>query len=239
MKTLSMIVLAAALAVSPACKKKEDTAAKTGSGSAVIPGPGSSEAGSALADNGSAAATANAGIDAGTDTGSAAASAEDPNADYFKVYTAHAKPKPNDPVEIRFEKFKVTKADFDPKKIEGGKATIEVDAASIKSDSDKRDEHLRSAEYMDTGKFTNFTVDIDKVKKKDDKNYNAEATVKWRGVETKYPVTFEVLETTDDSVRIRGEHKFPRKDFKVGGDPDKSVADEITVKLQMTLKKTT
>lgn len=237
MKTLSWMVLAATLAVAPACKKKENKAPAAGSGSAamVVADAAAAEPGSGSADvagSGSAAAVTDPG------SGSAAAPAEDPNADFIKVYASHAQPKPTDPVEIRFEKFKVTKASFDPKKIEGGKATIEVDAASIKSDSEKRDGHLKSPDYMDTGKFTNFTIDVDKVKKKDDKNFSAEATVKWRGLESKYPVTFEVLEATDDSIRVKGSHKFKRKDFKVGGDPDKSVGDEVEIKVQMTLKKT-
>lgn len=236
MKTLSWLVLAATLAVAPACKKKENKAPAAGSGSAamvVADAPEATGSGSAATDPGSGSAAATE-----PGSGSAAATTEDPNADFIKVYATHAEPKPTDPVEIRFEKFKVTKATFDPKKIEGGKATIEVDAASIKSDSEKRDTHLKSADYMDTGKFTNFTIDVDKVKKQDDKNYSAEATVKWRGLETKYPVTFEVLEATDDSIRVKGSHKLKRKDFKVGGDPDKSVAQDLEIKVQMTLKKT-
>lgn len=235
MKTLTWIVMAAALAAAPACKKKEsDTKAAGSAGSALVTGSAGS-AGSAgvmtgSADAGSGSAMANA--------GSGSATAEDPNADFIKVYAMHAQPKPTDPVELRFETFKVVKAEFDPKNLEGGKATIEVDAASIKSDSEKRDTHIKSPEYMDTGKFTNFTIDVDKVKKQGDKNYAAEATVKWRDVELKYPVTFEVLDATDDSVRIRGSHKFKRKDWKLGGDPDKSLGDEFEIKVQMTLKKT-
>lgn len=241
MKTLSMIVLAAALAVSPACKKKDAAPKGTPSGSALVTGSdtGSGSAGMTGSGSDMGSGMAGSGSDMGSAmAGSGSAVAADPNADSIKIYMSHAKPKPGDPVELSFEKFRVVKADFDPKKIEGGKASIEVDAASIKSDSDKRDEHVKSPEYMDTGKFTNFTIEVDKVKKKDDKNYTAEATVKWRGVDMKYPVAFEVVETTDDSIRIKGTHKFKRKDFKVGGDPDKSIGDEAEIKVQLTLKKT-
>ena len=168
--------------------------------------------------------------------------ADDADADSIVLLSKHTDPKPNDPVAVKFEKFKVTKATFDPKKIEGGKATIEIDATSLKTDSEKRDAHLKTPDFIDTAKFATITVDIDKVKKKADKNYTAEATVKFRDVTKKYPVTFEVVDQKPDSIRIKGETSFSRLDFKVGKDSkDPKVAPvqpELTIKMQLTLKKT-
>jgi polyisoprenoid-binding protein YceI len=172
----------------------------------------------------------------------AQALAQDADADSIVVLAKHSEPKPNDPVAVKFEKFKVTKATFDPKKIEGGKATIEIDATSLKSDSGKRDDHLKSPDFIETSKFATITVDIDKVKKKADKTYTAEATVKFRDVSKKYPVTFDVIDQTADSIKIKGETTFSRLDFKVGKDSKDPkvapVANDLTVKLQLTLKKT-
>jgi polyisoprenoid-binding protein YceI len=157
------------------------------------------------------------------------------------VLAEHAEKKPTDPVEVRFEKFAVKKATFDPKKVEGGTATIEVDLASLKTDSAKRDAHLSTADYIDTAKFTTMTIDVGNVKKKAENTYTADAKVKMRGVDKKYSVTFEVVETGDDWIRVKGEHKFGRMDFKVGKEKpgkDESVAQDLTVKLQLTLKKT-
>ncbi|MGN6110311.1 MAG: hypothetical protein ACTHU0_34730, partial [Kofleriaceae bacterium] len=137
MKTFKLIVLATVLAATPACKKKKEEA-KTdpaGSGSAVTePAAGSAgSAGSASASAGSADA---AGAAAGSAEGSAAP-AEDPNADWIHVYATHTEPKPNDPVIVRFDRFKVTKSNFDPAKVEGGTASFEIDLASLKTDSEK------------------------------------------------------------------------------------------------------
>jgi polyisoprenoid-binding protein YceI len=162
--------------------------------------------------------------------------------DSIVVLAKHSDPKPNDPVTVKFEKFKVTKATFDPKKIEGGKATIEIDATSLKSDSDKRDTHVKSPDFIDVSKFATITVNIDKVKKKADKTYTAEATVKFRDVTKKYPVTFDVIDQKPDSIRIKGETTFSRLDFKVGKDSkdpkEAPVANDLTVQMQLTLKKT-
>jgi polyisoprenoid-binding protein YceI len=173
---------------------------------------------------------------------SGSARAADPEPDSIVVLAKHTESKPDDPVQVRFEKFKVVKASFDPKKVEGGKATIEIDATSLKSGIDKRDTHLNTPDFLDTAKFAKITVDIDKVKKKADKTFTAEATVKFRDVTKKYPVTFDVVDQTADSIRIKSEAAFSRLDFKVGKDSkDPKVAPvqpELVIKVALTLKKT-
>ena len=245
MKTVKLLALAAVLAFSGACKKdnkkeepkKEEPKKDTGSAAPTTPTTPPPTTPPATPDTGSAAV-------APTPTATPAPAADE-NADWIKVYATHFEKKEGDPVEVKFEKFKVTKASFDPKKIEGGTATIEIDLSSLKSGDDKRDEHLKNPDYLEVSKFATATVDIVNVKKKDDKNYTADAKVKFHGVDKKYPVAFEVVEAKDDWIRVKGEHTFKRLDFKVGKKPgkdhakgDDGVADELTVKLQLTLKKT-
>ena len=171
-----------------------------------------------------------------------AVAADDADADSIVVLAKHTEQKPTDPVQVKFEKFKVVKANFDPKKIEGGKATIEIDATSLKTDSEKRDAHLKTPDFIDAAKFATITVDIDKVKKKADKTYTAEATVKFRDITKKYPVTFDVIDQKPDSIRIKSETNFSRLDFKVGKDSkdpkEAPVAPDLTIKLALTLKNT-
>ncbi len=232
MSMFKMLVLSSVLAVS-ACKKKEEPKATP----PIAEGSGSAQMGSSAepTPSGSGSAVVAAG------SGSAAPVAVDPAADYIVVEGTHVEKKATDPVEVKFSKFKVTKADFDPKKVEGGKASFEIDLASLSTGSTQRDGHLTSESYLDVGKFATATVDIDNVRKSD-KGFAADATIKLHGVEKKYPVAFEVVETKDDSIRIKGEHSFNRLDFKVGtddADPKKETVDRpLKVKLQLTLKKT-
>lgn len=167
--------------------------------------------------------------------------AADAEPDSIVVLAKHVETKPDDPVKVNFTSFKVVKASFDPKKIEGGKATIEIDATSLKSGIDKRDAHLSTPDFLDTKKFPKITVDIDKVKKKADKTYTAEATVKFRDVTKKYPVTFDVVDQTADSIRVKSEVTFSRLDFKVGKDsPDPKVAPvqkDLMLQALLTFKK--
>lgn len=171
----------------------------------------------------------------------AQAPAAAPAGDSIVVLARHAEGKPDDPVHVNFTKFKVTKASFDPKKIDGGKATIEIDATSLKTGIDKRDAHLNTPDFLDTAKYATITIDVDGVKKKADKTYNANATVKFRGVTKKLPITFDVVDTAADSVHIKTEVKFKRTDFNVGKDsPDPKVApvvNDLVLQADLTLKK--
>lgn len=215
MKLFSSVIVALAFAAAPACKKQE---AAPPAPTATAPTPGSAAAAPATA-------TAPAPVAA---------------VDHITVLAKHEPAKPDDPVKVSFQRFTVTKATFDPANLEGATATVEIDLASLSSGSEKRDGHLKTASYIDLAKFTTATVDVANVKKQGDKSYTADAKVKFRDAEKTYPVTFEVLDSTADSVRIKGSQKFPRADFNVGTEPgpEESVAKELEIQLQLTLKKT-
>ena len=148
----------------------------------------------------------------------------------------------SDPVIVHFDKFAITKASFDPKNLEGGTATIELDPTSIKTGDVERDTDLKSPEFFDVAKFATVTIDVANVKKQADTKYTADATVACHGVMKTYAVTFEVLATTADTVRIKGEHAFSRLDFAIGVDPAKDPTERVdtalTIQWTLTLKKT-
>jgi hypothetical protein len=164
----------------------------------------------------------------------------DADDDYVKVIASHADPKPTDPDVFQIPAFKVVKADFDPAKVEGGTADLELDLTSLVSNSERRDGEIKGPGYLDVEKFSVAEIHLDNVKKTAENQYTADATVKAHGAEKKLPVAFEVLDTTADSIRIKGTHTFKRFDFAIGapeGQED-SVGSDITIELQLTLKKT-
>lgn len=175
---------------------------------------------------------------AGSDTAKARPANDD---DHIVVLAKHTPSKPTDPVVVRFDKFKVVSATFDPDKIEGGQATIELDLSSLRTDSRERDDDLRSPKFIDVGNFATATIDIANVKTKTGKTFSADATVKLRGMTKTYPVTFDVIAQDGDSIRIKGEYTFSRLDFSVGSDPAKDsqqqVDTELTIQMVLTLRK--
>jgi polyisoprenoid-binding protein YceI len=168
-----------------------------------------------------------------------AAPAEDPNADSIVAYAMHKQPKPEDPVKVKFSNFTVKAAKFDPQNLEGGTATIELDMSSISSGSEKRDGHLKTGDYFDVAKFATATIDVSNVKKTGEKTYSADAKVSFRDTEKTYPVTFEVLQTKEEAVQIKGVHEFDRTDFGIGKDPsdeNEGAAASVKIEVQLWLK---
>lgn len=230
MKFATGLTLALSLSLGAAACKKKDEAPKAkptaGSGSATA-GSGSATAGSATTPAGSGSA------DAGS--GSAATAPVDDKADKLVATIDHTDAAKG-PVDVTFG-VKVVKADFDPAKIEGGTATLELDIGSLSTGNPKRDDHLKSGDYFDAAKFAVGTIEISNVKKSD-AGFTADAKVKVRDIEKTYPVTFEVVETlADGSIRVKGERTFSRNDFGIGKAEGDSAAVDVTAKLQLTLKK--
>lgn len=231
MTRLLCILAIAALALGACGKSEQADAPKTDDQAA---------ADKAAADK--AAADKAAADQAAADKAAADTAAADENADYIKTYATHTPSNEGDPVEINIEKFAVTSAQLDPKNLEGATAEIELDLTSIKSGADKRDMHLQTPDYLDVPKFGNAKIKVSEVKKGEGENtYNAQAEVSVHGVTKSYPVSFEVLETTEDSVRVKAEHTFSRLDFSIGKEPDgenEKVSKDLTIKAQLTLKNT-
>jgi polyisoprenoid-binding protein YceI len=161
----------------------------------------------------------------------------DPASDYIHVLGHHNPGKSTDPVVIDIPKFQVVKASFDPKKIEGGTAELTLDLSSLTSGSQKRDKHLSSPDYLDVAKFATVTIDISNVTKSNDKTYTADADIQIHGMEKKLPVTFDVIDTLADGIRVHAKQAWRRSDFAIGSPegPDESTADAQEIELQLTL----
>lgn len=219
MKKLSFLMLAAALAFTGCNKKKEEPKAPpTPTETAPAPAPEVKPAEPTPAPAPTPAAAA----------------------DSISVFATHNPAKEGDPVEVKIEAFKVVKATFDPANLEGGTAELELDMNSITTNNQKRTDHLKTPDFIDVAKFATSTVKVDNVKKAGDNKYTADAAINFHGVEKKYPIAFDVVETTADGVKITIEHKFSRQDFSVGGDPNDpkgGISAELVLKAALTLKK--
>src|SRR3569833_4004643 len=158
------------------------------------------------------------------------------------VLAHHIRQKPTDPVVVEVRKFHVVRAHFDPAHLEGGTATIALDLASLRTDSDERDDDLRSPNFLDVGKFATATIDIDHVHARGGNAYTADAPVGSHGITKTFPVEFAVVRTSGRAITIKGEHAFSRLDFAIGSAPShdarQQVAPALTVQLALTLEST-
>lgn len=137
-------------------------------------------------------------------------------------------------VEGNFKSFdaKLTssKEDFTDAVIE-----LSADIASISTDNDGRDKHLKSPDFFDAEKFTTLTFKSKSLTKVDAKNYKLTGDLTLHGV-TK-PVTLDVIyngtithpfnKKLVAGFKVKGVIK--RSDFSVGSIPAAVVADEIVI----------
>lgn len=138
-------------------------------------------------------------------------------------------------VEGYFKKANVTltttNADFTDAVVE-----MTAEAASINTDNEKRDEHLRSADFFDVAQFPTLTFKSTSFKKTNTANtYVVKGNLTMHGI-TK-PVTLSALAKTGThpmnqkaiaGFKITG--KLKRSDFGIGGStPTAIVSDEVLI----------
>ncbi|MEO8026040.1 MAG: YceI family protein [Bryobacteraceae bacterium] len=136
---------------------------------------------------------------------------------------------------------------FDPSNLDASKIEARIEAKSVNSGVDARDEHLRSADFLDAANFPSIEFRSTKIRAKGD-DYFADGDLTIRGV-TK-PVTLAIEDISDEikdpwgGVRrgATATTKINRKDFgltwnaalEAGGF---AVGDEVAITLELELIK--
>jgi polyisoprenoid-binding protein YceI len=125
-------------------------------------------------------------------------------------------------------------------KAEGGSVSVEIDMASLFSDSDKLSEHLKGKDFFEVEAHpkTKFTSTEIKAGGDGDATHTITGNLELHG-KTKsitFPATVAVA---DDSVKVTGEFKINRKDFEIvyKGMPDDLIKDDVLIKLSIDLGK--
>lgn len=125
---------------------------------------------------------------------------------------------------------------FDPANLSAANFTVSVDAASVDTDMNARDNHLRKAEYFDVEKFPKLIFKSSKVTKTNKEGYLymfGTITIKGVSKEISFPFTHTAK---DGGLLFEGEFKLNRRDFGVGG-KSFSMSDELNVELKIFAKK--
>lgn len=137
--------------------------------------------------------------------------------------------------EGKFEKIsgKITLADG---KAEGGSVSFEVDTASVKTDAEDLDKHLKNADFFDVEKFPKATFTSTAIKPGGDKGATHMVTgdLDLRG--TKKSITFPVTITiTPEGATGTAEFSINRKDFgiTIAGKKDDLIRDDVLMKITL------
>jgi len=92
-------------------------------------------------------------------------------------------------VNGEFKDFEGT-INFDGKDVESGSVDVTIQVASIDTENEKRDNHLRSADFFDVEKYPLMTFKSKKIEKDEDSNYKMTGDLTIRDVTKE--VTLEV-----------------------------------------------
>jgi len=125
---------------------------------------------------------------------------------------------------------------FDPANLGSASFNVSVDAKSVDTDMEARDNHLRKEEYFDVEKYPKLSFRSTKIT-----TTNKEGFLFMFGVITikniSKEISFPFQQTSKDGgILFEGEFKLNRRDFGVGG-KSFSMSDELNVELSIFAKK--
>jgi polyisoprenoid-binding protein YceI len=126
---------------------------------------------------------------------------------------------------IKFDPADLTTADFD----------VSVDAGSINTDIEARDNHLRKSDYLDVKNYPRILFKSSRITKTNKDGYwymFGMITIKGVAKEIKFPFT---ATAKDGGYLFEGNFKLNRRDFGVGG-RSISLSDDLTVSLSVFAK---
>jgi polyisoprenoid-binding protein YceI len=126
--------------------------------------------------------------------------------------------------------------DFDSAAPEKSRIKVEIDAASLKTDDAKLDEHLKSPDFFDVAKFPKATFESTEIKVGGDNGatHTITGNLDFHGV--KKAVTFPATVTVAaDSVTAKSEFQFMRQDFGVvyPGMKDDLIKNEVALTIEI------
>ena len=119
---------------------------------------------------------------------------------------------------------------FDPNDLKTAKIDLSVDANSVNTDNNMRDNHLREEGYLDVKQYprikfvsTGITVD-------NNAHFTATGQITIKGTTKDISIPFTTV-AKDGGYQFVGEFRLNRKDFKVGG--GSTISNGLTVQFNL------
>ncbi len=139
-----------------------------------------------------------------------------------------------------FHRWKFVDASVDPANLAAGSVTIEIDVASVDTDSKRRDDHLRNEDFFETSRWPTATVRVHSAKAVDGDHdlgkYEAQFDIEIRDQRKTLTGSFEV--TNRSPLEVRGTVTIDRMDFGVGTPKTwnpMSITEEIPITFEARL----
>jgi len=141
------------------------------------------------------------------------------------------------PSEGEFRRWHITDAAIDEEHPERSSVTVVIDLASLDTGIDKRDRHLRSADFFDVDHYPTATARVGKIEVEDAQHFMASVQLDLHGQSKTFPMRFAIVDRS--ARRIAGEVTLKRSDFGVGATGSflnpLHVDDEVQVMIETTV----
>ena len=124
---------------------------------------------------------------------------------------------------------------FNPVQLTSSTVTAAVDANTINTDNDSRDEHLKEQDFFDVAHYPKISLKSISFKHKSGNNYSGQfdLTIKGKTKTIEMPFSFSEM---GKSVILKGSFKINRLDFGVG-DTSLILSNDVTINIETELDK--
>ena len=134
-----------------------------------------------------------------------------------------------------FDKWEA-EVNLDSANVENSNVKITIDAASINTRIERRDNHLRSKDFFWTEKYPTITFVSKKITKTGARAYNVVGDLTIRDVTKEITIPLEHVFYENNRGRFRGAFQINRKEFGVSFDsPMNSIADAVKVQVDINV----
>jgi polyisoprenoid-binding protein YceI len=135
--------------------------------------------------------------------------------------------------------FERWEGDFqiDREKLENSSVTIAIDAASLNTRVQMRDNHLRGKDFLDVATYPQIKFVSDGISRVDEKNYIINGNLTLHGVTKPIKVPVTIVFLRDNDGRFKGELKINRWDFGINyAGKLNPVEDMVAIQFDMHLR---
>ncbi|RVU01650.1 YceI family protein [Mucilaginibacter limnophilus] len=123
---------------------------------------------------------------------------------------------------------------FDPSHLDSSNIDAFIDASSVNTDNDTRDDHLKGQKFFDVDKYPQITMKSTGFQKKGS-GFSGKFNLTIKGITKPVDVPFTYVEA-NGKADFNGSFKISRRDFNVGGN-SMVLGDEVTVNIKVQTAK--
>ncbi len=124
---------------------------------------------------------------------------------------------------------------FDAAKPDSGSIDATIDAATINTDNDMRDNHLKEDSYFDVAKYPKITIKSVSLRHKSGNNYDGQFSLTIKDKTQTVAMPFTYVES-GNTAEFKGVLKIKRTDFGVGGS-SMAMSNDVEVDIDVKTSK--